>query len=137
MKPTLRDAIGEKTGQTMARSKITPPRKGSKNGKMRSSPEARKLIKAYIKHYGCERKAAERLHMTHGQLNGIKTGRLKDTEAMKIALKRADSRARRAWAMVDKEDTRHMIDDKETLKATRRVLKQALYMVDVLIDGEA
>lgn len=103
---------------------------------MRSSPEARRLIKAYIKRYGCEREAAKHLHMTQGQLSGIKHGRLHDTEAMKIAIRRADSRARRAWLMVDRDDPRHMIDDHETLRAAARALGQAQTMIETMIAKE-
>ena len=103
---------------------------------MKSSPEARRLIKAYIKRYGNEREAAKHLHMTHGQLNGLKSGRLKDTTAIKIALRRADSRARRAWLMIDRDEPRTMINDQATLKAIKRNHDQNTVMLDVLIKSE-
>lgn len=109
----------------MATSKIT------RNRKMRSTPQARRLIRAYIKCYGTERKAAAALHMTQGQLSGIKSGRLKDTPAMQIALDRADARARRAWLKVDHEP--QIIDAPATLRAASRALEQAQTMIKMIL----
>lgn len=99
---------------------------------MRSTPEARRLIRAYVKHYGSEHKAAKALHMTQAQLNGIKTGRLKDTPAMKIAIDRADARARRAWSRIDGEHC-SALDAPATLRAAQRALDQANVMITMLM----
>lgn len=116
----------------MASVRKTPTTKNRRNGNLRSSPEARRLIRAYIKYYGSERKAAQALHMTQAQLNGLKSGRLKDTTAIKIALDRADARSKRAWLKVDHE-TNHVIDAPATLRAAARALEQAQTMIDILI----
>ncbi len=121
----------------MAQSKITRNRKtarpAKKNGK-RSSVAARRLIKAYLRHYGNERAAAAALGMSRGQLNGIKSGRLRDTAAMKVALDRADARARRAWAKLDHEKCETTINAPATLRAIERALGQAQVMIDALIN---
>lgn len=116
----------------MATVKKTPVTKNRKNGNLRSSAEARRLIRAYIKDYGSEHKAAKALHMTQAQLNGLKSGRLKDTPAIKVALDRADARAKRAWLKVDHE-ANHVIDAPATLRAAARALAQAQVMIDILI----
>lgn len=113
----------------MAQSKITPPVKKSK---MRSSPEARRLIRAYIKHYKTQRQAANALHMTQAQLCGLLNGRLKDTSAIKVALDRADARARKAWLKVD-HDHCTVIDAPATLHAALRALQQANAMIETLV----
>lgn|SRR5512139_2068950 len=113
----------------MAKPKITRNRKTTK---LKSSPEARRLIRAYIKYYGSERRAAAALHMTQAQLNGIKSGRLKDTPAMRIALDRADARAKRAWLKED-NDQCTVIDAPATLRAALRALRQAETMIDLLL----
>lgn len=105
----------------------------ARNRKMRSSPESRRLIRAYIKFYGSEREAAKHLSMTQGQLNGIKSGRLRDTAAMKIALDRADARARRAWAKLDRTENGMTINAPATLRAIKRNLVQTLIMIDVIL----
>lgn len=109
--------------------KKTLLRKGSK---MRSSPEARRLIRAYIKHYGTQREAARRLNMTQGQLNGLLIGRLKDTTAIKVALARADARAKKAWLKVN-DNHCTVIDAPATLRAALRALEQAQTMIAMLL----
>lgn len=116
----------------MDRSKLTPPVKNAKNGKMRSSPEARRLIRAYVKEYGSQHRAAKAMHMTQAQLNGMLTGRLRDTAAMKIAIDRADNRAKRAWLKVDHQQCT-VIDAPATLRAASRALAQAQQMIAQLI----
>lgn len=111
--------------------KLTPLVKKAKNGKMRSSPEARRLIRAYVTRYGSQHKAAQHLHMTQAQLNGMLTGRLRDTPAMKIALDRADARAKRAWSKIDNEQCR-VVDAPATLRAAQRALEQAQAMIAIL-----
>ena len=110
-------------------SKLTPLRKSTK---LKSSPAARRLIRARVKKYGSQHKAAQRLNMTQAQLNGMLTGRLRDTPAMKIALDRADARAKRAWLKVN-GDACHVIDAPATLRAASRALAQAQTMIDALI----
>jgi hypothetical protein len=110
----------------MGTSKLTPRQK------MRSSPEARRIIRAYIKRYGTEREAARHLHMTHGQLNKLKRGTLHDTRAIKTAIDRANSRAQRAWLRID-EDVPHWIDSPATLRAARRAIEQSLVMIDAIL----
>lgn len=112
--------------------KLTPPSKSAKNGKMRSSPEARRLIRAYVKYYGSQHQAAKKLGMTQAQLNGILTGRLRDTPAMKIAIDRADTRARRAWLKVN-GDACHVIDAPATLRAALRTLQQTQTMIEIVV----
>ena len=116
----------------MGKSKLTPLRKSAKNGKMRSSPEARRLIRSYVKHYVTQHQAAKALHMTQAQMMGILNGRLRDTPAMKIALDRADARAKRAWLKVN-GDACHVIDAPATLRAAARSLAQAQTMIDMLV----
>ena len=102
-----------------------------KIAKMRSSPQARRLIRAYVKKYGSQHKAAKRLGMTQAQLNGMLSGRLRDNAAMQIALARADERARRAWLKIDNESC-HAIDAPATLRAALRALEQAQAMISQL-----
>jgi len=115
--------------------KLTPPVKNAKNGKMRSSNKARLLIKARVKQYGSQHRAAKALHMTQAQLNGMLTGRLKDTPAMKIAIDRADTRARRAAkrAWFGKDDQCSVIDAPATLRAASRALAQAQSMIEMIV----
>jgi hypothetical protein len=103
---------------------------------IKSSVEARRLIRAYIKHYGNEREAAKHLHMTHGQLNALKVGRIKDTPAIQAAIKRADARAKYAWLHPWKfEERRRWIDDQATLKEIKRNHERNGVMIDLLIEG--
>lgn len=118
--------MSTKTTRTMDRSKLkTRP-------KMKSSPEARRIIRAYLKRYSNEREAAKRLHMTQGQLNKLKRGTLRDTNAIKIAIDRANSRAKRAWLRID-EDAPRWIDSPATLRAARRAIDQAVKMIDDIL----
>lgn len=126
MKPNARATMSRKTTRTMDGPKLTPRKK------MKSSPEARRIIRAYIKLYGNEREAARRLHMTHGQLNKLKRGTLKDTTAIKIAIDRADSRAARAWLRIG-EDVPHWIDSPATLRAAKRAIEQAVKMINDIL----
>lgn len=113
----------------MDRSKITRNRKTAQK---RSSEKARRLIRSYVKHYGSQHRAAKALHMTQAQLNGMLSGRLKDTDAMKVALDRADARARRAWLKVN-GDACTVIDAPATLRAASRALQQAQAMIETLV----
>lgn len=73
-----------------------------KNGKrLKSSLAARKLIRAAIKRYGSEHKAARQLGLpTQAQLHKMLTGEIGDTPSMKAALVRAEARAQRAFYLV-------------------------------------
>lgn len=75
------------------------PKKGFR---LKSSPEARKLIEIAVKHgKGSEHKAARLLRLPNqAQLNKMRRGLIRDTPAMKAALQRANQRARRAWAFI-------------------------------------
>jgi len=108
----------------------TPKRRSSK---MRSSREARRLIRAYVRRYGTEREAARALHMTQAALNGMKSGRLGDTLQMQVALARAEHRARRAWLRIDQDDTPMTINAVATLRAAQRALGQAQNMIDAIL----
>lgn len=64
----------------------------------KSSREARRLIRATVKRTGSQRAAAKALGLpTHAQLAKMLAGEIRDTPAMRAALARADTRARRAW----------------------------------------
>lgn len=77
----------------------------SNRKKMKSSLAARRLIRAAVKHTGSQRKAARWLGLpTQAQLVKMLHGQLRDTPAMRAALKRADRRAQRAWAMIKMDD---------------------------------
>lgn len=111
----------------MDRPKLTPRQK------MKSSPEARRLIRVYLKRYRTQRAASHALHMTQGQLNGLLHGRLKDTPAIKVALARADNRAKRAWLKVEQEAVPCSVDEVATLRAARRALGEAQIMIDAIL----
>lgn len=115
----------------MDMTKITRKRRSDK---MRSSPQARRLIRAYVARYGTEREAAKMLHITQAALNGMKSGRLRDTPQMKVAIDCADRRAARAWSKIDQEN-RRSIDAVATLRAAQRALQQASTMVDAILKG--
>jgi len=85
----------------MARDTIRP-KTAKKAVRLKSSPEARKLIAIAMKRCkGSERQAARILRLpNHGQLNQMRRGLIHDTPAMKAALKRATQRAKRAWAFI-------------------------------------
>ena len=103
---------------------------------MRSSREARRLIRAYLRRYGTEREAARALHMTQAALHGMKSGRLRDTLAMRVALDRARRRADRAWLRIDQDDEPLRINAVATLRAAQRALGQAEKMITEILKGE-
>lgn len=78
------------------------PKTAKKAVRLKSSPEARRLIEIAVRRCkGSERKAARALRLPNqAQLNQMRRGLIGDTPAMKAALKRADQRARRAWAFI-------------------------------------
>lgn len=72
---------------------------------MKSSREARRLIRAVVKQAGSQRKGARVLRLpTQAQLVRMLHGQIRDTPAMKAALERANRRAQRAWAMIKLDD---------------------------------
>ncbi len=74
----------------------------------KSSLAARKLIRAALKRHGTLRAAAKALRLpTHGQLQKMLSGEIRDTPAMKAALARARARARRAFYLVREEGSAH------------------------------
>lgn len=91
------------------------------------------MIEKYVKRYGTERIAAEKMHMTHGALNKMRRGLLRDTPAMKVILDRAQRRADRAYWRIDEEPPSRWIDEIETLKASRRTTAQTLSMLDAIL----
>lgn len=105
---------------------------------MKSSPEARELIRA-VKGGGRTgrrkrslRDVARLLRIpNHGQVQKILNGEIRDTPAMKAALRRAEQRAKRAWLNVkaapqeaiDEAAVRALVDEMErTLKFARSLL---------------
>ncbi len=100
---------------------------------MLSSAKARHLIEKYVKRYGSEHEAAQRLHMTQAALNKMRRGLLRDTPAMKIALERAERRARRAYYRIDEEPPQRWIDEVQTLKAVHRSVKMADRMISDIL----
>ncbi len=101
---------------------------------MKSSPQARRLIDKYVRRYGTEHAAAEHLHMTQAALNKMRRGVLRDTPAMKIALGRAERRARRAYYRIDEEPPQRWIDEVPTLRAAQRSIEMSLKMIDAILD---
>lgn len=101
---------------------------------MLSSPKARHLIDRYCKRYGTEREAAKRLHMTQGALNKMRRGLLRDTPAMKIAIDRAERRAKRAYYRIDEEPPQRWIDEIETLRAAHRSVQMAEHMIAAILE---
>lgn len=64
----------------------------------KSTPAARRLIRAALKRHNTIRAAAYALRLgNHMQLVRMLRGQIRDTLEMKAALARADERARRAW----------------------------------------
>lgn len=101
-----------------------------------SSPAARRLCKAALKRHGSLRKAAKALGLkSYGQLYQIMNGRMRDTAEMKVALRRADRRAKRAWELVRDEGPAPHVDvdalrgaiasAEHALKLARELLKQS------------
>jgi hypothetical protein len=67
----------------------------------KSSPEARRLIRAALRRHKTQARAARALGLpSQAQLSRMLSGDLADTPEMKAALKRADARAARAWGFV-------------------------------------
>ena len=112
----------------------TAQRKSQKNAKSKkSSQAARDLIRAYIKHYGTGRKAANALGIPYGQLTGVLSGRLHDTPAIIVALAMSDRRAKRARYMLKPVQQICTIDACATLHALRRELEAGLTMIDTIL----
>ena len=95
----------------MARHIVRP--RSRKNGSgPKSSPEARSLIQAVIGRKPNQRplrEAARLLQLpNHAQMIKMLSGKMKDTPAMKAALRRADKRAERAWRNVNAAPQQHV-----------------------------
>lgn len=76
----------------------------------KSSPEARRLIRAALRRGKTLREAARLLGLpNHAQMAAMLSGRLRDTPAMRAELMRAKQRADRAWRLV-KVDATEAID---------------------------
>jgi len=76
-----------------------------------SSTEARKLIASAVKRYKSEVKAARALGLPNqAQLSKMRRGLIRDTPAMKAALVRARSRARRAFLLVPPPKVDQVVD---------------------------
>jgi len=109
--------------------------KAAKNGKMRSSPEARRLIRAAIRRHKTQRAAARALGLPNdSQLIKMLRGTLHDTPAMKASLARADKRARRAWSLVRNENV-PAIDDAK-VKVLIGSIRHCLNELKVLLPHE-
>lgn len=72
--------------------------------------------------------------MTQAALNKMRRGLLRDTPAMKIALDRAERRARRAYYRIDEEPPQRWIDEVATLKAAHRSVKMADKMIGAILN---
>jgi hypothetical protein len=99
----------------------------------KSSPEARKLIKAVLKRCkGNQHEAARRLKLNNqSQLRKMLNGTLRDTPAMRAALKRADARARKAWLMEHRGDPPAL--DREIAQNTLSRMKRELSFLETLL----
>jgi hypothetical protein len=98
-------------------------------GGMKSSREARRLIRAAVKQVHSQRGAARLLRLTtQAQLVKMLHGQIRDTPAMKAALARANLRAKKAWAFVNTDDGAPL--DRETVC---KMLHQLNIDLDLLI----
>jgi hypothetical protein len=99
-----------------------PPKKAVR---LKSSPEARRLIEAALRRAkGSERKAAHALGLPNqAQLNKMQRGLIRDTPAMKAALIRAGQRAKRAWSFVPQPSGPCDVVDKAAVATLWRELK--------------
>lgn len=100
-------------------------------GIKKSTPAARRLIRAALRRHGTQARAARALGLpSQAQLSRMLAGTLGDTPAMKAALVRADARGKRAWALVketpaagvDAEQVQAVIAEMETLVARLKSL---------------
>lgn len=100
---------------------------------LKSSPEARKLIKATLKKCkGNQHEAARRLRLANqSQLRKMLNGTLRDTPAMRAALKRADARARRAWLMEHRMEPAAL--DREIALRVTHAIKRDLQLLEEML----
>ncbi|MCS6909091.1 MAG: hypothetical protein NZM11_00755 [Anaerolineales bacterium] len=108
------------------------------NGKKpKSSPEARKLIRAVLKQCGGnQREAARRLRLPNqAQLRKMLNGTIRDTPAMHAALMRARKRAERAWAMERPAPPKPVVCVEQVREALRRI-RYKIDALDYLLKGE-
>jgi|SRR5579859_3191649 len=101
---------------------------------LKSSPAARRLIRAAVARHHSQHKAARALGLpTQAQLAKMLHGEIRDTPAMKAALARADARARRAWAMV-KDEPGPAVDVELVLTSVERVERELAVLKSLVRD---
>lgn len=93
--------------------------------KLKSSPAARKLIRAALRRTKGNQSAAARLLRlpNQSQLWKMLHGAMKDTPAMQAALKRAEQRSKRAWAFIPQTVEQCDAVDKAVVATLWRELK--------------
>ncbi len=98
----------------------------------KSSPEARRLIRAALRRHKTQARAQRALGLpSQAQLSRMLSGALADTPAMKAALARANARARRAWAFA-KDDEQPAVDGALVLESVER-LERELAVLKALV----
>lgn len=111
----------------MAKRSLRP--KSAQNAK--SSPEARRLLRASLRRHKTYRGVAKALGLSnHMQAVRMLKGEIRDTPEMKAAIVRANTRAKRAWSFeklvpancVDPAHLRNVINDLSRLVETLRAL---------------
>lgn len=88
-----------------AQAKIRVSAKNARPRKMKSSLEARRLARAAIKKTGSLRAAAKLLKIeSHGSLDKMLKGKIKDTPAMQAVLDRRQRAAQKKFYFINEED---------------------------------
>jgi hypothetical protein len=106
---------------------MTRPRRA-----LKSSLAARRLIRAAVKRHHSQHKAARALGLpSQAQLSKMLRGDIRDTPAMKAALRRAGARAQRAWGLEKGEpapcvDVALVLESVERLERELAVLKSLI-----------
>lgn len=145
-KPSYRTARAEASSpkktpipaRNRGKAKFTPPRhsalpKSPQNPKSpKSSIEARRLLRAAVRRFGSQRKAAAALHISsQAAFNKMLHGTLRDTKEMKAAILRADNRSKSAWLMVKLETVGDL--DKSALAVIVKDVEQLLENIKALL----
>ena len=103
------------------------PKEAKKPKLKKSSPEARRLIRAALRKHKSTRQATRVLKLSnHMQLVRMLKGEIRDTPQMKAAIVRADARGKRAWSLT-RLDEAECIDPaqiKPIIGELERLLKQ-------------
>ncbi len=100
---------------------------------LKSSPEARRLIAIALRRHKTYEAATRALGIDNrGSLYKMAVGTLHDTPRMRIAIKRANDRARRAWRM-ERPINPEPVMDVTAVKAFREELRQLLRRIDSII----